>query len=695
MSVRTLPWAVLLLAAVFVGPGCSCDGVVLSDGGSSIAVDTPRIDFGRVFLGAEARRTLVLSAPGDVPVDYGTELIGDAFGFQIGPAFGQLGANGAIELVVVFRPGRVGEHQALARLFSDATRTATATVELRAQGVLPPDCEDGNGCTKDRFDFDTGQCLHEAVPATCDDFDLCTVGDQCADGVCLGQGLSCDDADPCTDDFCDPAQGCLNLPTTSCDDGNACTADSCSADGGCRHERLDDGSPCDDGLECTTADICLAGACRGVNVPDGTECDDGEPCSFDDQCVEGECLDPDYEPPALGEVKYETEVGPLAPGAATNPIIDRDSSVFLGTEQGVVAVDRCGALLWHNDRLGTPRWAAAVALPGRISVPVGSVVVDIDPISGAPLTAVNVAQLFIPHPVGTASTSTNTVRILDMAARASGALVVSVVHTPAGILGPRQGAIAEIDRTHRIATGFADLGALHASRLAVDADEAVLAVLADGLPDLGPRLERLARFGVGEPSGTWATTATVAVRTELAIDEAGRALWTHGLIAVTRTGALSEIGHIVGLAPTGSPVVGSGGIVWTRALPFDAVPGPGIAPSNAFELVMTSTGGGTAWRVDLRASAEGMSPVLDLSGNIFLLTWDAHLVARTPEGDRIFDTALSFSPDAMTATALGISPDGVVVVPGPDRVVGVRVLAPQGFGAWPRHRRDNLSTGHR
>ena len=690
MSSRTACW-VAALAALVLDAGCSCGGDVLLDGGSSIAVDTPVLDFGRVFIGSEARRTFILSAPGDIPVDYGTDLTGEVFGYQIGPAFGQMPANGAVEIVVLFRPGRIGPHEANARFFSNATRTTTAAVVLRAQGALPPDCEDGNGCTEDTFDIEAARCVHKAVPVLCDDFDMCTVSDSCADGVCLGVQRSCDDSNPCTDDFCDPTEGCLNLPTQSCDDGNPCTADSCGPGGECRNTRLDDGAPCDDGFQCTTADICLMGSCKGVNVPDGTMCDDGEPCSKDDQCIEGECQDPNYEPPGPGEIKFETATATLTADAGTNPIIDRDSTVFLGVLGGVTAVDQCGEILWTNDTLGTPRWSAALALPGRLSVPVGSRVITVDPMTGGVLGSVDVAEAFGGPPVGTSST----VRILDLAARASGALVASVVHQPFGPIHGRNGAIIEIDRTHRIATSFIDLGPLHASRIAVDRDESVLAVLADGFPDLGPRNERLARFGGGDDATSGATTATVSVRTELAIDRDGRALWTHGLVAVTRAGRPKEIGHLVGLAPTGSPVVGPRGIVWLRALPFAPVPGPGIAPSSGFELVVTSTAGHTSWRVDLAASAEQMSPVLDLFGNIFLLTWDSHLTARRPDGAIAFELDLEFPTDRMSPTGLAINHDGVVIVPGPDRLVGVQAFGPQGVGAWPRHRRDNLSTGHR
>ena len=57
-----------------------------------------------------------------------------------------------------------------------------------------------------------------------------------ADGVATlyeGGSLTCDDADVCTSDACDPAAGCSTTPSTrACDDGLPCTTDTCE-DGEC------------------------------------------------------------------------------------------------------------------------------------------------------------------------------------------------------------------------------------------------------------------------------------------------------------------------------------------------------------------------------------------------------------------------------------------------------------------------------
>jgi len=185
-------------------------------------------------------------------------------------------------------------------------------------------CDDHNGCTDDTCDPAHG-CVHAGNSAQCEDGSVCTVGDACAGGVCVGgPGMRCDDGNPCTDDTCDPARGCVHSPNTApCDDGNACTtgdmcgggtclggaAPACSDGNPCTDDGCDPGhgcihslnaAPCDDGNACTTHDECGDGTCRGGLA---LECNDGDPCT-DDQCD-----------PATG-CTYVHNVGPCDDGDA-------------------------------------------------------------------------------------------------------------------------------------------------------------------------------------------------------------------------------------------------------------------------------------------------------------------------------------------------------------------------------------------
>jgi hypothetical protein len=143
----------------------------------------------------------------------------------------------------------------------------------------PLDCDDGNPCTEDRCDPTAGGCIHDPLPngRSCDDEDLCTDGEFCDDGFCVG-GTStlCNDGDPCTLDACDPGTGQCVVSGSACDDGNDCTEDLCGA-GGCQNVALN-GDPCDDGDACTGDEICRIGECGG-GAP--VDCDDGDACTVD------------------------------------------------------------------------------------------------------------------------------------------------------------------------------------------------------------------------------------------------------------------------------------------------------------------------------------------------------------------------------------------------------------------------------
>lgn len=98
---------------------------------------------------------------------------------------------------------------------------------------------DTNQCTDDVCD-DAGNCTHPNRTGPCNDFNQCTTGDQCVDGVCVVTPLP--DGGPC-------------------DDFNDCTTESCQGVT-CVATDVPDGTPCDDFYECTAGETCLAGECQ-------------------------------------------------------------------------------------------------------------------------------------------------------------------------------------------------------------------------------------------------------------------------------------------------------------------------------------------------------------------------------------------------------------------------------------------------
>ncbi|RAL25055.1 hypothetical protein DL240_02245 [Lujinxingia litoralis] len=71
-----------------------------------------------------------------------------------------------------------------------------------------------------------------------DESDSCTIA-TCQAGQCTGSQVDCNDGNPCTQDSCDPTNGCVNesapMDGTTCeDDGLSCTSNVCE-DGACTH----------------------------------------------------------------------------------------------------------------------------------------------------------------------------------------------------------------------------------------------------------------------------------------------------------------------------------------------------------------------------------------------------------------------------------------------------------------------------
>jgi len=185
-------------------------------------------------------------------------------------------------------------------------------------------CDDGISCTTDTCDG-SGGCDHQPVaawcvidgacvgdgdvsptdscsscqpgvdpvswsPATggaCDDANLCTFGDTCVAGTCVGTGYSCNDGLACTIDACDGFGGCTATPAA----GYCVIAGSCYAHGAPNPANPclacdatnpliwspTSGNACNDGNACTMADVCTAGVCQGTAY----SCNDGLSCTID------------------------------------------------------------------------------------------------------------------------------------------------------------------------------------------------------------------------------------------------------------------------------------------------------------------------------------------------------------------------------------------------------------------------------
>jgi hypothetical protein len=99
------------------------------------------------------------------------------------------------------------------------------------------DCEDGNPCTANPCDNLTGECLNILLTGgNCEDYDLCTFNDKCINGQCIGTQKLCIDELPCKiNGICDKQDGkCYyQMNGFDCDDKDLCTVGDKCYEGEC------------------------------------------------------------------------------------------------------------------------------------------------------------------------------------------------------------------------------------------------------------------------------------------------------------------------------------------------------------------------------------------------------------------------------------------------------------------------------
>ena len=149
-------------------------------------------------------------------------------------------------------------------------------------------CDDGNVCTADTCDAQTGDCKFANLETACDDGSKCTKADTCAGGLCIGKAVDCNDGNPCTDDTCTKDKGCQNVANTApCDDGDKCSDFDKCADKACAGTPKVPAKDCDDGNPCTDDTCAKAVGCQHAN--NTKACDDGNKCTEGDVCNGGKC----------------------------------------------------------------------------------------------------------------------------------------------------------------------------------------------------------------------------------------------------------------------------------------------------------------------------------------------------------------------------------------------------------------------
>src|SRR5207253_3221162 len=165
-----------------------------------------------------------------------------------------------------------------ANAFKPATTTCRRAVD---------ECDAAENCTGTSATCPDDRLQPDGT--ACDDGGLCTQTDTCQSGACMGSDpVVCLPSDQCHDaGACDPATGACSDPAkddgVSCNDANPCTQiDTCQS-GTCIGSNL---------IVCTASDQChdvgicntSTGVCSNPRKADGTACNDGDACTQTDTC---------------------------------------------------------------------------------------------------------------------------------------------------------------------------------------------------------------------------------------------------------------------------------------------------------------------------------------------------------------------------------------------------------------------------
>lgn len=440
---RHLPCVAGLLLLACAMSCRECTGAEVSPLTKLLVPSSTRVDFGSIYVGADARATIVLSNVGTGSVDIDAAAV-DATPFAVEPLVAPaatIAAGAKQDIEVVFAPTSVGVASGVLVIANSSDNDHELTIELVGTGLAPLDCTDGNDCTDDVFDPRTGVCSNPDRGGACADGSACTENDRCFTGACVGDAVFCPaPADQCLRAVCDAAFGCdFVVDESACTDDNPCTLDRCDSVSGCDNPPVPDGTPCGVFGGCASLDVCVGGACTSFPVPDGTVCIDGDACTVDDVCTEGTCTGT--------QAQQEPEIA-----ATLHSFGGEFSHVTFLTDDRLLFVD---SLALEPD----------VAGPGALLLTAVDIEVDGDP---SRVRLVKRAELVLPGGAGAVATVgperaalldfSGVITIVDVAA-ADGAITVR------GIL---PGVVSSSDRPSLAA--FADVlyvGSVYAGRVAV------------------------------------------------------------------------------------------------------------------------------------------------------------------------------------------------------------------------------------
>jgi hypothetical protein len=228
-----------------------------------VFVSTTELDFGEVYVGTSATLALEVSNGGRSSHQIELSLTSpfDA------PKKLEVQGGSSSQLAITFTPPEPGT-------FTTPLVIGTQTVTIRGTGLAIPECQTPpNGCITASFDLTESQCVETQRPdgSTCTT--RCVPSGLCSLGVCAGAFANCDDHDPCTDDACSEAQGCVHSPAQCpADPNDPCRVGVCDPQSGCGFTEARDGTICGRrNCQTNTIPVCISAQCVERPLPT-TEC---------------------------------------------------------------------------------------------------------------------------------------------------------------------------------------------------------------------------------------------------------------------------------------------------------------------------------------------------------------------------------------------------------------------------------------
>lgn len=294
---RSASGLVVLLGVALLGTACPDGRITLRPVTTQAWVSPEQLTWSTTPAGQDVTKTVHLWAtgPGQVAATLNVEPAGMPFTLS----HAQVVVNGSGQDVdVTFLSGEPGAFVATLVIRSQDGAGSMLHVGLQADVEAPPDCWDDNPCTQDTRV--QGVCTHVPVMQACDDGNTCTSQDHCADGLCTGTPVVCNDAVACTRDACQPGVGCVFTPDDmACQDDDPCTADVCHLQTGCSSVVVPNGTACGQS-DCQLLSLCVGGTCSRFPTPEGTACNDADPCTEADSCQGGMCVSGEGAPLGMG-----------------------------------------------------------------------------------------------------------------------------------------------------------------------------------------------------------------------------------------------------------------------------------------------------------------------------------------------------------------------------------------------------------